>query len=444
MPVLAMAEPVLDHQKRFQAAVDVIHNLPKNGKWRNKQTHRLNVCYLAGSYQPSYDVMLRFYSLYKQAVCGPCTVSRPGFWDPVGRYKWDAWRRLGEMSRERAMAAYVDEMKNVAQEVIDSIPMTEKTASLFHHFEPLYLVIDDMPRPPESLLTLRVGLEGSGHADRLTEIKDEEPGGPEEDSTLPDGSDPDPGFSLSEVVDLTANTIANDSGVCEGSVLTSDSESEIFCDSVDTVEQLDNITVPVPVKTNGFHNGHVSLESSPVCSLQLEGGLEVRQVGAGQGGEGAEGGKGPGPNRRSRASGRDGSYHNWRERGVPQGGPRWRPPVGGEGAGRGGGDGSEGGADRLQDAQLQQQIMLALRRLRDDMRSVMERLEVVERLAATHAQSLEWRPCLRCSASKEQEEKWWLFDVSGQTVVLFLVWPFVAQGLVYLLRRAQRKGRISS
>uniref|UniRef100_A0A3B4H3V3 ACB domain-containing protein n=1 Tax=Pundamilia nyererei TaxID=303518 RepID=A0A3B4H3V3_9CICH len=27
-------------------------------------------------------------NLYKQAVCGPCTVPRPGFWDPVGRYKW--------------------------------------------------------------------------------------------------------------------------------------------------------------------------------------------------------------------------------------------------------------------------------------------------------------------------------------------------------------------
>lgn len=31
MPVPAMAEPVIDHQKRFQAAVDVIQNLPKNG-----------------------------------------------------------------------------------------------------------------------------------------------------------------------------------------------------------------------------------------------------------------------------------------------------------------------------------------------------------------------------------------------------------------------------
>lgn len=34
-----------------------------------------------------------------------------------------------------------------------------------------------------------------------------------------------------------------DSGVSEGLVLTSDSESEIFCDSVDSVEQLSNVKV---------------------------------------------------------------------------------------------------------------------------------------------------------------------------------------------------------
>uniref|UniRef100_A0A3Q2Y7Y1 ACB domain-containing protein n=1 Tax=Hippocampus comes TaxID=109280 RepID=A0A3Q2Y7Y1_HIPCM len=61
--------------------------------------------------------MLRFYGLYKQAMFGPCAVPRPGFWDPVGRYKWDAWSRLGDMSSASAMVAYVDEMKKVAQEV---------------------------------------------------------------------------------------------------------------------------------------------------------------------------------------------------------------------------------------------------------------------------------------------------------------------------------------
>ncbi|XP_041671830.1 acyl-CoA-binding domain-containing protein 4 [Cheilinus undulatus] len=429
MPVPAMAEPMVDHQKRFQAAVDVIHNLPKNG-----------------SYRPSYEVMLRFYSLYKQAVCGPCTVARPGFWDPVGRYKWDAWSSLGEMSSESAMAAYVDEMKKVAQEVIDTMPMNEKTASLFHHFEPLYLVIDDMPRPPESLLTLREGLKGSEEADSPAEMKEEDEEQAKEDSSPAEVTDPDQEFNLSEVIDLTANTIPNDSGMSEGLVLTSDSESEIFCDSVDSVEQLGDVKAPL-IKSNGFHNGHMSSESSLVQSDQLEGRLEVRQVGAGQGGEGANNGKGLGQNRRSRDSGRDASYHNWRERGVPQGSPRrGAPGGGGGGAGRGGGDGSEAAAERLHDVQLQQQIILALRRLREDMRSVMERLEVVERLAATHTQSSEWRPCLQCAAaaSQEQEEKWWPFDVSGSTVLLFLLWPFVAQGLVHLLRRAQRRSRITS
>lgn len=89
-----------DCQKQFQAAVSVIQNLPKNG-----------------SYRPSYEEMLRFYSYYKQATMGPCLVPRPGFWDPIGRYKWDAWNRLGKMSREEAMSAYISEMKLVAQKV---------------------------------------------------------------------------------------------------------------------------------------------------------------------------------------------------------------------------------------------------------------------------------------------------------------------------------------
>uniref|UniRef100_A0A674JDL3 ACB domain-containing protein n=1 Tax=Terrapene triunguis TaxID=2587831 RepID=A0A674JDL3_9SAUR len=70
-----------------------------------------------GSYRPPYEVMLRFYSYYKQATVGSCEIPRPGFWDPIGRYKWDAWNRLGKMSREEAMAAYISEMKKIAQKV---------------------------------------------------------------------------------------------------------------------------------------------------------------------------------------------------------------------------------------------------------------------------------------------------------------------------------------
>nr|XP_045744698.1 acyl-CoA-binding domain-containing protein 4 isoform X11 [Mirounga angustirostris] len=127
--------PEPDCQKQFQAAVSVIQNLPKNG-----------------SYRPSYEEMLRFYSYYKQATMGPCLVPRPGFWDPIGRYKWDAWNSLGKMSREEAMSAYITEMKLVAQKVIDTVPLGEVAEDMFAYFEPLYQVIPDMPRPPETFL----------------------------------------------------------------------------------------------------------------------------------------------------------------------------------------------------------------------------------------------------------------------------------------------------
>ncbi|XP_070416419.1 acyl-CoA-binding domain-containing protein 4 isoform X7 [Equus przewalskii] len=127
--------PEPDCQKQFQAAVSVIQNLPKNG-----------------SYRPSYEEMLRFYSYYKQATMGPCLVPRPGFWDPIGRYKWDAWNSLGKMSREEAMSAYITEMKLVAQKVIDTVPLGEVAEDMFGYFEPLYEVIPDMPRPPETFL----------------------------------------------------------------------------------------------------------------------------------------------------------------------------------------------------------------------------------------------------------------------------------------------------
>ncbi|XP_062839792.1 acyl-CoA-binding domain-containing protein 4 isoform X3 [Anolis carolinensis] len=129
-----------DCQKQFEAAVRVIQGLPKNG-----------------AYRPSYEEMLRFYSFYKQATVGQCQISRPGFWDPIGRYKWDAWNRLGKMSKEEAMAAYVAEMKKAAQKVIDTVPLDESSKDMFVYFESLYDVIDDMPRPPESFFRKKAG-----------------------------------------------------------------------------------------------------------------------------------------------------------------------------------------------------------------------------------------------------------------------------------------------
>ncbi|XP_014644589.1 PREDICTED: acyl-CoA-binding domain-containing protein 4 isoform X6 [Ceratotherium simum simum] len=165
--------PEPDCQKQFQAAVSVIQNLPKNG-----------------SYRPSYEEMLRFYSYYKQATMGPCLVPRPGFWDPIGRYKWDAWNSLGKMSREEAMSAYITEMKLVAQKVIDTVPLGEVAEDMFGYFKPLYQVIPDMPRPPETFLRKVTGckeqvLNGDAGAAPEPSCLPEEPAPPNPESQPP-------------------------------------------------------------------------------------------------------------------------------------------------------------------------------------------------------------------------------------------------------------------
>ncbi|XP_076092776.1 acyl-CoA-binding domain-containing protein 5-like isoform X1 [Mytilus galloprovincialis] len=81
-------------KERFDAAVKVIHGLPKEGP-----------------FQPSYEIMLTFYGLYKQATEGTCTKPKPWSWDIVAKKKWDAWNKLGTLTSEQAMDLYVEELK---------------------------------------------------------------------------------------------------------------------------------------------------------------------------------------------------------------------------------------------------------------------------------------------------------------------------------------------
>lgn len=85
-------------EEKFTAAVNVIRSLPKSG-----------------SYQPSNDLMLRFYSYFKQATEGPCNKDKPGFWDVVNRAKWEAWKKLGDMPPEEAMSSYVNELHKIVE-----------------------------------------------------------------------------------------------------------------------------------------------------------------------------------------------------------------------------------------------------------------------------------------------------------------------------------------
>jgi acyl-CoA-binding protein len=56
---------------------------------------------------PGNDVKLKLYGLFKQATSGDATGSRPGFTNPVGRAKYDAWAKLSGTAPEAAEQQYV-------------------------------------------------------------------------------------------------------------------------------------------------------------------------------------------------------------------------------------------------------------------------------------------------------------------------------------------------
>ena len=72
---------------QFEAAAAAAQNLPK---------------------RPDNDTLLKLYSLYKQGSVGDVQGKRPGFTNPVGRAKYDSWKKISGLKKEEAMRQYVD------------------------------------------------------------------------------------------------------------------------------------------------------------------------------------------------------------------------------------------------------------------------------------------------------------------------------------------------
>jgi len=60
------------------------------------------------SKKPDNNTLLTLYALYKQATKGDVSGKRPGFTNPVGRAKYDAWKRLKGATSNEAMQAYIE------------------------------------------------------------------------------------------------------------------------------------------------------------------------------------------------------------------------------------------------------------------------------------------------------------------------------------------------
>lgn len=63
--------------------------------------------------RPSNDELLKLYALFKQATEGDVSGSRPSLINVRARAKWDAWKEVSGIDKDRAMEDYsqtVDEL----------------------------------------------------------------------------------------------------------------------------------------------------------------------------------------------------------------------------------------------------------------------------------------------------------------------------------------------
>lgn len=84
-----------DLTKQFEATVDFV----QNGE---------------GNINPSNELKLKLYALYKQATEGDVTGSKPGMFDFVGQAKYQAREAVKGISKEAAMQQYIDAVAAVA------------------------------------------------------------------------------------------------------------------------------------------------------------------------------------------------------------------------------------------------------------------------------------------------------------------------------------------
>lgn len=60
------------------------------------------------SQKPANDILLKLYSLYKQATEGDAPANAPAGFDFVAKFKYESWAAIRGLSQEEAMSRYID------------------------------------------------------------------------------------------------------------------------------------------------------------------------------------------------------------------------------------------------------------------------------------------------------------------------------------------------
>uniref|UniRef100_A0AAZ3PRD6 ACB domain-containing protein n=1 Tax=Oncorhynchus tshawytscha TaxID=74940 RepID=A0AAZ3PRD6_ONCTS len=398
------------YERRFDAAVKVIQSLPPDG-----------------SFQPSNDMMLKFYSHYKQSTLGPCNTPRPGFWDPMGKVKWDAWNDLGEMPKEEAMIAYVDELKLI----LEGMPCTTEVEQLLLVLGPFYeqVTFKSVTRSIIRTMEMNGTLEtrpprpaGEPPKPKVMAVKEQ---GEEEEEFEFDEEDEVEEEEIAEIKEVKKDLDAS-----WPRHVASDSDSEVYCDSMDQFgleegsEAHTDRCLELDEEEQGESHSPLSDQEGP-CGTPED--SQGPPKGIQCGGEDGETSGGASQRQIQNTDRVDNSLVR-RERGSRSSGHgvEAQGPLQGSG-----GDGERWGGAGATGGSLNEQIVVALARLQEDMQSVLERLQTLEALTASQFFFLPQQYLNKPS--------WWPFDVSPSAVAFAVAWPFVVQWLIRLY--LQRKKR---
>ncbi|KAK9979696.1 hypothetical protein ABG768_013111 [Culter alburnus] len=410
-------------QKRFEAAVKVIRSLPEDG-----------------SYDLSDDMLVMLYSYYKQATAGPCNTLKPNSWDPIGKAKWEAWKALGNMTKDQAMMEYVQEI----QLIIETLPVTEKMAELLEALDPFYEIVEDEDDDEDvasKAAQLSTGSTKAEKADDDEAEKDEEGENKSNGENIEDDMEMDEKKKNSSTLAAERGSLPVCNGSEENSVSSSTNDTHSSLNSEEEEEELAYDDSDDEIYSDSMEKPATQEKGSGVPRVQL---AEVNVVGANM----QQGG-----NREPQCESQDG-----KPQGVTL--PVPHPPALGNvqtdrispGSGRGcqlmgtnlpdkhecsyQGDGQHWKtAHRTDKRAFNTEITVILSQLQDNMQDVLHRLTTLELLTASQAEISPVKTLN--SKSPKKRWPWWPLNLPPITVVLAIIWPFAVHWLVqfYLLKR---------
>ncbi|XP_054712492.1 acyl-CoA-binding domain-containing protein 5-like [Uloborus diversus] len=377
------AMEVATTEEKFHAAVELIKNLPRSG-----------------SFQPSNELKLKFYSYFKQATDGPCELPKPSFWDVVNRAKWDAWNRLGNMSKEEAMTNYVQEFVRILEETPLEDP---KVLDDYIHIMGPYIHYAPKEYREKTLLNGKAKLIGDKSED-LNERKN---------VTSP--SKPLKGYKNEESDDEDKYPSAVNGHNMNGS---NESDSEEFSDTLERVDESDtDETLKTSSNSYAGNNNPVSeVKGSNIISVRGGGEQRVGAVDTNSPAAGPSGNRGSRSSRQARNSDNPLQYSS-------------NNNVSGSGGSRRSG----GNLPPELAFDANEQLAMAIIRLHNAMEQVIVRLESLETIIA---QRLGNPATMQIARNRSP---WSLFGISPKAALIILAWPFIVQWLIYLIRKRNRR-----